>query len=60
MGRIDVCSEKTKRDSGVKQVLRICQRGSNEVKVWGRWSGFLLVDCCDWVLFLGSACVKIF
>ena len=23
--------------------------GSNEVKVWGRWSGFLLVDCCGWV-----------
>ena len=20
--------------------------GSNKVKVWGQWSGFLLVDCC--------------
>ena len=32
---------------------------SNEVKVWGRWRGFLLVDCCGWVVFLGSACVEI-
>ena len=33
--------------------------GSNKVKVWRRWSGFLLLDCSGWVLILGSACVKI-
>ena len=33
--------------------------GSNKVKVRGRQSRFLLVDCCGWVEFLGSAFVKI-
>ena len=33
--------------------------GSNEVEVWGLWSGFLLVNCCGWVVFLGSACLEI-
>ena len=28
--------------------------GKNEVKVWRRWSGFLLVDCCGWAIILGS------
>ena len=32
---------------------------SNEVKVWGRLGEFLLVDCCGWVVILGSACVEI-
>ena len=32
---------------------------SNEVKVWGRLREFLLVDCCGWVVILGSACVEI-
>ena len=32
---------------------------SNEVKVWRRCSGFLLVDCCGWLVFLGSACIEI-
>ena len=32
--------------------------GSNEVKLWGRWSEFLLVDCGR-VVFLGSAYIKI-
>ena len=33
--------------------------GSSEVKLWGRWSGFLLVDYCGWVVILDSACVEI-
>ena len=31
--------------------------GSNKMKVWRRWSRFLLLDCCGWVIILGSACV---
>ena len=33
--------------------------GSNEVKVWGQWSGFLLVDCCGQMVIVGSDCVEI-
>ena len=33
-------------------------RGSNEMKVWWWWSGFLFVDWCGWVVFLVSACVE--
>ena len=33
--------------------------GSNKVKVGRWWSGFLLLDCCGWVVILGSACVEI-
>ena len=33
--------------------------GSNKVKVWRQWSGFLLLHCCGWVVILGSTCVEI-
>ena len=33
--------------------------GSNEVKLWRRLSGFLLLDCCGWVVILGSAYLEI-
>ena len=32
---------------------------SNKVKVWGRYFGFLLVDCWGWMVILRSACVEI-
>ena len=33
--------------------------GSNKMNVWVEWSWFLLVDCCTWVVIVGSACVEI-
>ena len=27
--------------------------GSNEMEVWRQWSGFLLLNCCVWVVILG-------
>ena len=35
------------------------EAGAVTVKVWRQWNRFLLVDGCDWVVFLGSACVEI-
>ena len=32
---------------------------SNKVKVWRRCSGFLLAECCGWLVIVGSACVEI-
>ena len=32
---------------------------SKDVKIWGRWSGLLLVDCCGSAVILGGACVEI-
>ena len=37
MGCIDVCPEKRRGDSGVKQGD---SSGSNDLKMWGLWSGF--------------------
>ena len=50
---------KTRRFSG-EAGADYLPSGSNEVKVWRRWSGFLLLDCCGWVKILGSAWVEIF
>ena len=62
MGCIDVCLEKRRRNSGMKQVLRICVsvQWKQQSESVGWWSKFLLVDCCGWVVFLGIACVEIY
>ena len=57
-GCVDVCLEKKKRFWGEAGTGYLPNR-SNELKVWRRWSGFLLSDCCGWVVVLGSACVEI-
>ena len=33
--------------------------GSIKVKAWEEQSWFLLVDCCTWVVIIGSVCVEI-
>lgn len=38
---------------------RYVPTGSNEMKVWGQWNGYLLVDCCLLAVILGSNCVEI-
>ena len=27
--------------------------------MWRQWNEFLFLDCCGWVVILGSACVEI-
>ena len=56
-GCVDVCLEKKKRFWGEAGTGYLPNR-SNELKVWRRWSGFLLSDC-GWVVVLGSACMEI-
>ena len=58
VGCTDVCLEKRREDSGVTGAAYLSS-GINKVKMWGRLSRFLLVDCCGWVVFLGSVCVEI-
>ena len=50
MGCIDVFLEKRRGDSVVKQVICIFLVEATR---------FLLVDCCGWVVFVGSTCVEI-
>ena len=50
--------EKEGRFWGEKGAAYLSSR-SNKVKVLGRWSRFLLVDRCGWVVFRGSGCVGI-
>ena len=58
-GCIDGCQEKMEGRFWDEAGAGYPPSGSKEVKVWRRWSRFLLVDCCSWVLFLGSASVEL-
>ena len=59
MGCDHVCLEKKKGRFWIEAGAGNLPSGSNKVKMQRRWSG-LLVDCCGWVLILGSACVEIY
>ena len=59
MGCVDVCLEKKKGRFWGEACADYLPTGSNKVKVWRLWRGFLLLDCCGWVVILGRACVEI-
>ena len=59
MGCVDVSLEKKKGKFWGEAGADYLASGSNEVKVWRRWSGFLFLDCCGWVVILVSAYVEI-
>ena len=56
---VDVCLGSKKGRFLGEAVTAYLPSGSNKVKVWRGWSGFLLVGCCGWVVTLGSAGVEI-
>ena len=58
MGCVDVCLKKKKWRFWGEAGAGYLASGSNKVKLWRQWSR-LLVDCCNWVLILGGACVQI-
>ena len=59
MSCVDLCLEKKKGRFWGEASANYLPRESNEVKVWRWWSGFLLLDCCGWVVILGNGCVEI-
>ena len=54
-----ICAGKKEGRFWGEAVTGYLTRGSNKVKLWQQWTGFLLVDCCGWVVILGKACVEI-
>ena len=60
MDCVDVCLEKKKGRFWGEAGAGYLPSRSNKVKVCRQWSGFLLLDCCGWIVILGSACVEIF
>ena len=56
MWRNTICLEKRKFEGGAGAGYQPSE--SNNVKVWRQPSGFLLAECCGWVVILGSACVE--
>ena len=50
---------------GWERRVCVCGGGGGRGKVWGYlqerglWNRFLLVDCCDWMVILGSASAEI-
>ena len=56
---VDVCLGSKKGKFLGEAVTAYLPSGSNKVKVWRGWSGFLLVGYCGWVVTLGSAGVEI-
>ena len=58
MGCVDACLKKKKGRFLGEAGAGYLPSGSNKVKVSRWWSG-LLVNCCVWVLIVGSVCVEI-
>ena len=58
-GCIDVYLEKRRGDSEVKQELGTCLAEAVSWKYEGWRSRFLLVECCGWVVIIGSVCEEI-
>ena len=58
MGCVDACLKKKKGIVLGKAGAVYLPSESNKVEVWRWWSG-LLVNCCVWVLIVGSVCVEI-
>ena len=53
-GCFDVCLEKKKGRFWSEAGAGYLPSGSNGVKEWRRWSSFLLLDCCSWVVILAG------
>ena len=53
MGCIGVCQEKKKGRFWCEVDAGYLPSGNNEMEVWRQWSGFLLLNCCVWVVILG-------
>ena len=47
-----ICAGKKERRFWGEAGTGYLTRESNKVKLWQQWSGFLLVDCCGWVIIL--------
>ena len=57
-GCVDVCLEKKKGRFWGQASAGYLPNGSKKGKVWRQWSR-LLLDCCSWVVILGSVYVEI-
>ena len=59
MDCVDVCLEIKKGSFWGEAGAGYLPSENNKVKVWESWRGFLLVDCCGWVVIFGSVFVEI-